>query len=89
MHEPLLKASYTTDRLLVEEPVLALRRVGDLERFLLAEPSSKFMAMTILGVQNLPWNSGEITHCFGSLGCWVTMCEWTSIASSSRASFQS
>lgn len=66
-----------TNRLLVADPVLLiLRRVGDFKRFLLAdEPRSELMPMTVVGVQNLPWNSGGITHCFGLLGCWVMMCK--------------
>lgn len=61
------------DGLLVMHPVLALRRAGDLERFCFSKPSSKFMPMTVGVMQNLPWKSGEITHCFGLLSCWVTI----------------
>lgn len=50
-----MNALHTIDGLLVEDSVvLALRRVGDFERFFLAdEPSSEFMPMTVVGVQNL------------------------------------
>lgn len=93
MHNPLLKASQMTARLFDLDPVvLALRQGGDLDCFLLVDEDelrSELNLMTVVGAQNLLWKSGGMTHCFGSLGCWVTIYEWTSIASESRASFQS
>ncbi len=54
MHEPFLNPLHTTEGLLVADPVLTLRRDGDFERLRLADPSSEFMPMTVVGVQNLP-----------------------------------
>lgn len=76
LHDPLLKRLQMTDWLFVEVPPNGLpprRDGGDLERFRLATPSNKVMPITVQRVQNLPWNSGGITHCFGLVGCWATM----------------
>lgn len=90
VRELLLKVIHITNRLLVKDQVFTLQQVGDFERLLLtkAKPSSKFISMMVIGKQNLSQNLGEITHCFGSLGCWVTIYKQISIINGSRASFQ-
>lgn len=57
LQDHLLKESQITDGLFVEVPpngLLSRQDDGNLERFRLATPSSMFMQITVLGVQNLP-----------------------------------
>lgn len=51
---PLLKESQATDEFFVEAPPNVLLDDGNLERFRLAAPSSNFVRITVLVVQNLP-----------------------------------
>lgn len=54
LHDPLLKESQANDGFFVEAPPNVLLDDGNLERFRLAAPSSNFVLITVLVVQNLP-----------------------------------
>lgn len=91
IYKPLLNALYMSDSLLIEDPVvLVLQRVNYVERFFFAnKPSSEFMPMIVIGMQNLFRDPGQITHQFGLLGYQVIIYKQISITSRSNAFFQS